>query len=63
MLGELGLIDSKKAEDAATAYRDYRNLQHAIRLQGEGKARVPVANVQVNIKAVQDLWHVVFLNS
>lgn len=60
ILGELGLIDDNKAEAVAMAYRDFRHLQHAIRLQGEGKARVPFADIQVQIDAVQDLWNEVF---
>jgi glutamate-ammonia-ligase adenylyltransferase len=60
MLGELGLIDRQKAEQVAGAYREYRSLQHAIRLQGEAKARVPLADVQLQANAVTDLWEEVF---
>ena len=60
MLGQLGLIDPTQAENAAAAYRDFRHLQHAIRLQGEGKARVPFDEVQEQIDAVRDLWRTVF---
>jgi glutamate-ammonia-ligase adenylyltransferase len=60
MLGELGLIDRQKAEQVAGAYREYRSLQHAIRLQGEAKARVPLADIQPQVNAVRDLWAQVF---
>lgn len=60
MLAELGLIDRKKAEQVAGAYREYRSLQHAIRLQGEAKARVPLADIQPQANAVMDLWKQVF---
>lgn len=56
ILGDLGLIDAKLAEVVALAYRDFRHLQHAIRLQGEGKARVAFAEVQAQINAVRSLW-------
>ncbi|HZV99114.1 MAG TPA: bifunctional [glutamate--ammonia ligase]-adenylyl-L-tyrosine phosphorylase/[glutamate--ammonia-ligase] adenylyltransferase, partial [Methylophilaceae bacterium] len=60
LLGELGLLDKEKAEQVAGAYRLYRRLQHAIRLQGEGRARVPLVEVAPQVEAVQDLWAEVF---
>ncbi|HZV99895.1 MAG TPA: bifunctional glutamine synthetase adenylyltransferase/deadenyltransferase, partial [Methylophilaceae bacterium] len=60
LLGELGLLDKEKAEQVAGAYRLYRRLQHAIRLQGEGRARVPFVEVAPQVEVVQDLWRNVF---
>lgn len=60
LLGKLGLIENKKAADVAAAYRSYRRLQHAIRLQGEPRARAPQAQVGNHIRAVLDLWQQVF---
>ena len=60
LLGKLGLLDSKKAGAVATAYRLYRRMQHAIRLQGETRARVPLQDVRKQCQAVLDLWQQVF---
>ena len=60
MLGELGLIGQQQARAAAQAYRDYRSLQHGIRLQGESKARVELARIEPQVAAVRALWQEVF---
>ncbi|HYD33382.1 MAG TPA: bifunctional [glutamate--ammonia ligase]-adenylyl-L-tyrosine phosphorylase/[glutamate--ammonia-ligase] adenylyltransferase [Methylophilaceae bacterium] len=59
-LGNLGLVDSKKAAGVAAAYRLYRRMQHAIRLQGETRARVPQKDVKKHMQTVLDLWQQVF---
>ncbi|PKO52646.1 MAG: bifunctional glutamine synthetase adenylyltransferase/deadenyltransferase, partial [Betaproteobacteria bacterium HGW-Betaproteobacteria-2] len=59
-LGELGLIDVKLAKDVAAAYRQYRSLQHALKLQGESKARVDAASVTQHMEAVKKLWQELF---
>ena len=59
MLAELGIIDSALASKVADAYRDYRSLQHAIKLQGETKVHVPVESVADKIAAVKALWNAV----
>ena len=38
--GELGLVPAAIAQRAADAYREYRRLQHQIRLTGAPQARV-----------------------
>jgi len=55
-LGELGLIDHKLAGQVAEAYREYRRKQHAIRLQGESKARVAMAEIKAYAESVHTLW-------
>jgi glutamate-ammonia-ligase adenylyltransferase len=60
LLAEIGLIDSKKASAVADAYRLYRRLQHGIRLQGETRARVSRKEVGSHVKAVLDLWQLLF---
>lgn len=60
MLGKLGLIKKQKANNVAAAYREYRRLQHAIRLQGESRARVALSDVAAHVGAVKDLWDEVF---
>ena len=56
MAGELGLIDSAAAAQAADAYRTYRSEQHAQRLQGAAKARVVREPFVQHIDAVRRLW-------
>ena len=53
---QLGLIDSQVASDAINAYRVLRKRQHALRLQGEEKARVPQQEVSGARHAVRTLW-------
>ncbi|HEX6267890.1 MAG TPA: bifunctional [glutamate--ammonia ligase]-adenylyl-L-tyrosine phosphorylase/[glutamate--ammonia-ligase] adenylyltransferase [Burkholderiales bacterium] len=52
---ELGLIGKETAENARRAYREFRRLQHALRLNGARYARVPPAPVAVHRDAVQAL--------
>jgi len=57
LLGQLHLIDTSLAETAADAYRDFRKLQHQIRLKGADKARVELTPlVDSQRKAVNQLW-------
>ena len=51
-----GLIDAALAERCRNAYREFRRLQHGLRLNGAQYARVPRAQVQTHIDAVQKLW-------
>jgi glutamate-ammonia-ligase adenylyltransferase len=58
--GELGLIDLPQALSVADAYRDFRRMQHQIRLTGEDRARVASDKVIQASQAVCNLWHHVF---
>jgi glutamate-ammonia-ligase adenylyltransferase len=58
--GELGLIAPATAAAAADAYREYRRLQHQIRLQGAAQARVDPATQRERRDAVAALWSAVF---
>lgn len=60
MLGSLQLITAESGNAAAQAYRDYRRRQHAIRLQGNNQAKVPLSEVQGHVEAVTALWSTVF---
>lgn len=55
--GELGIIEMGLANTVADAYRDYRRLQHSIRLQGISQARVELSQVESQRLAVIELWH------
>ena len=59
-LGDLGVIDIRLAQQSAGAYREYRSLQHAARMQGEMDAKVEHALVEQYAKAVIGLWNTVF---
>jgi glutamate-ammonia-ligase adenylyltransferase len=56
----LGLLPAELASAAADAYRDYRKLQHQIRLQGARAARIDPAPQAERRVAVDRLWLQVF---
>ncbi len=58
--GDLGLVPSALAHEVADAYRDYRAMQHKIRLTGAGQARVEPAPYASRRAAVAALWAHVF---
>jgi glutamate-ammonia-ligase adenylyltransferase len=53
---ELGLMPGALAERCRTAYREFRRLQHALRLNGAQYARVPLERVAPHVEAVRALW-------
>ena len=57
---DLALIGKENAEKARNAYREFRRLQHALRLNGAQYARVPLEQVSSHVDAVQELWTEVF---
>lgn len=57
---ELGLIQESLAEPVRNAYREYRRMQHAIRLSDNAKGRIERAAVAGRIEAVRALWNVLF---
>jgi [glutamine synthetase] adenylyltransferase / [glutamine synthetase]-adenylyl-L-tyrosine phosphorylase len=57
--GAAGLIDAQAAAAVAQAYRDYRRLQHTLRLNDARYARVDPAAVGAQREAVGALWHTV----
>ena len=58
--GTLGLVDEEEAEAVRTAYRQFRKLQHQLRLAGERYARVEPATVATAAAAVRVLWKKLF---
>jgi glutamate-ammonia-ligase adenylyltransferase len=60
LAAQLGLIDEQGASAAHEAYRQFRRLQHNLRLQGEKYARVPPESVAEDRRAVRELWDSVF---
>ena len=60
MCARIGLLPEELAHATAAAYREYRRLQHQVRLQGAREARVD-ANAQAPRRdAVAALWDAVF---
>ncbi|MFA6312444.1 MAG: bifunctional [glutamate--ammonia ligase]-adenylyl-L-tyrosine phosphorylase/[glutamate--ammonia-ligase] adenylyltransferase [Sterolibacterium sp.] len=57
--GELNLIPSALADTVRNAYRDYRRMQHTLRLNS-APARVDPDSVAERIAAVRKLWDFVF---
>ena len=57
---ELGLIPPTLADPARDAYREFRRLQHAMRLDGISGARVERDAHSRRIDAVRALWRCVF---
>jgi glutamate-ammonia-ligase adenylyltransferase len=59
MAAELGLVRADLAEQARNAYREFRRLQHRLRLNGAQYARVASADVAQHVAAVRELWNVI----
>ena len=60
MAAELGLIDRDVAGKCRNAYREFRRLQHALRLNGAQYARVPFEKISAEKQAVEKLWRTLF---
>jgi len=56
----LHLIPASLADECRNAYRKFRRLQHALRLNGAKYARVPQDQVARKSEAVRNLWEEVF---
>jgi glutamate-ammonia-ligase adenylyltransferase len=57
--GELGLIPAGLARQGQEAYREFRRVQHALRLGGAQYARAPSKKVASHAAAVRKLWDLV----
>jgi len=60
LAASLGLLPDDLAVAGHAAYREFRRLQHAMRLQGERYARVDAGAVAHHATAVQRIWQWVF---
>ncbi len=60
LAARLGLIPEEIAAGAHQSYREFRRLQHQVRLQGERYARVPKQRVEPLVDPVLRLWAAVF---
>ncbi|MCG6874359.1 MAG: bifunctional [glutamate--ammonia ligase]-adenylyl-L-tyrosine phosphorylase/[glutamate--ammonia-ligase] adenylyltransferase [Betaproteobacteria bacterium] len=59
IMAGLGLVPVSLAERVRAAYRDYRRLQHRLRLNGAPYARVPLPDVATHVAATRALWQAV----
>jgi glutamate-ammonia-ligase adenylyltransferase len=59
MAADLGLLEKGLAARCQEAYRTYRRLQHALRLNGAPYARVPAGQVAAHAGAVRELWRII----
>ena len=59
MAGELGLIPAEQASAVADTYREYRRLQHGLRLNNQA-SRVERTQVAERAAGVRALWNQVF---
>jgi glutamate-ammonia-ligase adenylyltransferase len=50
------LVAPELARACQDAYREFRRLQHALRLNGARFARVPPQRVAAQVRAVRALW-------
>ena len=62
LMASLKLIDANLAGQVATAYREYRRLQHALKLQGAVKMQVEYKGVTDHAHAVITFWQQIFTN-
>ena len=60
LLAKLNIIDQNVADKVIIAYRDYRRMQHALKLQGAPHMRVELSLVSEHASAVKALWGQVF---
>ena len=60
LLASLNIINHDLAVKVVLAYRDYRRLQHSLKLQGAPHMRVETISVSAHITAVKALWSGVF---
>jgi glutamate-ammonia-ligase adenylyltransferase len=57
---ELGLIPLELADEVRNAYREYRRMQHANRIDGRPSAGIDKTLISERIGKVRALWKVVF---
>jgi glutamate-ammonia-ligase adenylyltransferase len=61
MAADHGLIPTELAERCRNAYREYRRIQHSLRLNGARYARVAQERVAGEVEAVKALWRALFI--
>lgn len=62
LLAKLKIIEHDLAEKVVSAYREYRHMQHALKLQGAPHMRVEMTMVNEHAGAVKALWNQVLVD-
>lgn len=57
LMASLGIIDTELADKSADAYREYRHVQHMLKLQGAAKISVPMEQMLAHAQVVKTLWN------
>ena len=60
LLATLNIIDAELAEKVIVAYREYRHMQHMLKLQGATQLGVELSGIAPHVEAVTALWGQVF---
>lgn len=60
LLASINIIDAQAAENVVIAYREYRKIQHALKLQGLTHSKIELSLVIPHFNAVVSLWNYVF---
>ena len=60
LLGSLKVIPKELADQAATAYREFRHMQHMLKLQGVTNNRVEISAAKPYAPLAKALWNKVF---
>jgi len=62
LLSKLKIIEHDLAVKVVLAYREYRHMQHALKLQGAPHMRVEISMVNEHASAVKALWNQVLVD-
>ncbi len=60
LMAALGIASVELADQVADAYREYRHVQHMLKLQGAAKIAVPMQEMAMYADVVKTLWRQVF---
>jgi len=60
LMAKLGIIDIELAESVAAAYREFRHIQHRLKLQGASRLHVELSEIAPYAEKVVTLWNQVF---
>jgi len=61
LMAKLGIIDAGLAESVAAAYREFRHIQHMLKLQGASRLTVELSVITHHVEKVEVLWRKVFV--
>ncbi len=56
LMAALDIVETDLADQVADAYREYRHVQHRLKLQGAAKITVPKQEMETHARVVKALW-------